>query len=370
MEPPSPPTSPPLSNYGRPSRASDDPHPPSPAALRRDYDAGFAVTADYHASLPDLMGQTNDDARRPPVPIQQVGIAGFRLPLRYQIAAAKTNQSSTGGANGRPHAGMEDKNTAQIDTVALETCVSGTVALGANLRAINMSRIMRTFYEFKEEIFTLDTLPKILVRLRETVGSDSARLRLDFSFPLLQHSLRSELAGYQYYDCVFEARLAPGKPGAADQLRRWLRLDFIYSSACPCSSELAEHARLGRGVYAIPHSQRSRARVWIEVVPGAALAVEDVQAACLRALQTETQVMVLRPDEQAFAELNGAHVKFVEDAARMLHRELQADPRIRDFQIACSHLESLHSHNAVAVICKGVPGGFRGEFNDFDALVS
>jgi len=34
-----------------------------------------------------------------------------------------------------------------------------------------------------------------------------------------------------------------------------------------------------------------------------------------RALQTETQVMVKREDEQAFAELNGAYLKFVEDAA-------------------------------------------------------
>ncbi len=339
-----PTSSSPLVNYGRPPGAVDDPHPPSPGALRHDYDAGFAVTADYQASLPDLMGQANDDARRAPVMIQQVGIAGFRLPLHYRVA----DDSREGkGAN----------------TVSLETRVSGTVALDANLRAINMSRIIRTFYEFKDEVFTLDTLPEILARLRETVGSDSARLRLAFAFPLLQHSLRSALAGYQYYDCVFEAQLSRGEPS-----RRWLRLDFVYSSACPCSTELSEHARENRGVFAIPHSQRSRARVWVEAAPGATLAVEDVQAACLRALQTETQVMVRRPDEQAFAELNGAHVKFVEDAARMLYRELAADARIRDFQVACAHLESLHSHDAVAVVCKGVPGGFRGEFTDFDAL--
>ena len=109
--------------------------------------------------------------------------------------------------------------------------------------------------------------------------------------------------------------------------------------------------------------------MWVEAAVGASLGVEDVQAACLRALQTETQVMVRRPDEQAFAELNGAHVKFVEDAARLLHREFSSDGRVRDFQIICSHLESLHSHDAVAVICKGVPGGFRGDFTGFDELV-
>ena len=74
-------------------------------------------------------------------------------------------------------------------------------------------------------------------------------------------------------------------------------------------------------------------------------------------------------DEQAFAEMNGAFIKFVEDAARLVYFELNADERIKDFQVACSHLESLHSHDAVSVICKGVKGGFRADFGDFRSLV-
>ena len=46
-----------------------------------------------------------------------------------------------------------------------------------------------------------------------------------------------------------------------------------------------------------------------------------------------------------------------------------ADRRIADFRIACSHLESLHSHDAVSVICKGVKGGFTADFMDFGALL-
>jgi GTP cyclohydrolase I len=94
-----------------------------------------------------------------------------------------------------------------------------------------------------------------------------------------------------------------------------------------------------------------------------------LQKHCHEALQTETQVFVRREDEQAFAELNGAFPKFVEDAARLLYERLDGDARIRDFQIACAHLESLHSHNAVAVISKGLPGGFSADFSDFPGLV-
>ena len=97
--------------------------------------------------------------------------------------------------------------------------------------------------------------------------------------------------------------------------------------------------------------------------------IEDLQRHCANALKTETQVMVKREDEQAFAELNGANIKFVEDAARLLYRELAGDKRIADFQVACSHLESLHSHDAVSVIVKGVNGGMTADFMDFGSLV-
>lgn len=308
--------------------------------LRRDYQTDFALTADYQTSLPDLMVGGGLTAGGPDAsaPLAQVGISGFRLPLRFAVR--------DGG-----------------EPVTLEARVVGTVGLAAGTRAINMSRIIRAFYEFQERVFTVDLLPEILARMCGSVGCASARLRLEFSFPLLQPSLRSGTAGYQFYDAAFEAELT-----ATGEGRRQVRLDFVYSSACPCSSELSEHAREVRQVFAIPHSQRSRARVWATVAPGESLAVEDLQTACLRALRTETQVIVRRTDEQAFAELNGANVKFVEDAARLLHAELAADARIADFQAACVHLESLHSHDAVAVVCKGVPGGFRGEFGDFGAL--
>ena len=153
------------------------------------------------------------------------------------------------------------------------------------------------------------------------------------------------------------------------RFRKFIEFDFVYSSTCPCSAELTEHARQTRGVFATPHAQRSKARVKVEIAAGRTLAIEDLQKHCANALKTETQVMVKREDEQAFAELNGVHIKFVEDAVRLIYRELAADKRIVDFQVACAHLESLHSHDAVSVIAKGVPGGFMADFTDFGSLV-
>jgi GTP cyclohydrolase IB len=38
-------------------------------------------------------------------------------------------------------------------------------------------------------------------------------------------------------------------------------------------------------------------------------------------------------------------------------RTLDEDPRVNDFRVKIRHEESLHPHDAVAVITKGVPGG-------------
>jgi GTP cyclohydrolase I len=42
---------------------------------------------------------------------------------------------------------------------------------------------------------------------------------------------------------------------------------------------------------------------------------------------------------------------------------------VRDFVIACLHLESLHSHDAVSVINKGMPSGLSADFSNFRDLI-
>lgn len=306
--------------------------------IRRDYDSDFVVTPEYRESLPDMQNAAPTSIQGAKIGIQQVGISNFRLPLRYRLP------------NG--------------ELMTLETSVTGSVSLEANKKGINMSRIMRTFYEHKDEVFSLDLLEQILVYYKQALGSFDARIKLHFSYPMLRKSLRSGLEGYQYYKCVYKATIDKN-----DRVRTFIVFDFIYSSACPCSAELAEHARETREVFAIPHSQRSKARVEAELTPGAVLTIEDLHQHCAAALRTETQVMVKREDEQAFAELNGASMKFVEDAARLLYRQLDADSRIRDFEVACAHLESLHSHDAISVVAKGIEGGFDANFDDFGSLI-
>lgn len=307
--------------------------------LSRNYACDFVPTDEYRAGLPDVQNAAPQQIYGANVPILKVGISNFRIPLNYM---------TSGGTNTR----------------ILETSVTGTVSLEANQKGVNMSRIMRIFYAFEDRTFTPDTLKEILFQYKKEIRAHSAQLKLHFEYPILKPSLRSGLKGWKYYRCAFEGQIDP-----SNSFRKYVHFDFIYSSACPCSSELSEHARESRRVYGIPHSQRSTARISIELGEADYISIEEIHGICLEALQTETQVMVKREDEQAFAELNGAFTKFVEDAARLLYRQLDREPRIVDFQIACAHLESLHSHDAIAVIHKGQPNGFTGQFEDFKSLI-
>lgn len=301
------------------------------------YDREFQVDEAYKSTLPDL--QNGSLIQGAPVRLERVGIHNFRLPIKYRKRAC-------------------------CDLLELETSVTGTVSLEASNKGINMSRIIRTFYEHKDEKFTLDTLEKVLVDYKHSLNSFQANIMLKFSYPIPQQSLRSGLEGFQYYDVILEMGI-----DKKDCVEKTLHFDFVYSSACPCSFELAEHARFYRNQATVSHSQRSTARISVKFEEN--IWIEDLHDMCLSALQTETQVMVKREDEQAFAELNASYLKFVEDAARLLYEALDQEPRIQDFKIICSHLESLHSHDAVAVVAKGVPGGFTTDvtYNEFRTLL-
>ena len=100
---------------------SEDGQPPR---IKRAYDKKFRASPAYRASMPDMMEVAHEAIQGANVPIQQVGIHNFKLPLKYRTKAGKQ--------------------------LVLETSVTGTVSLEAELKGINMSRIMRSFYDHKD----------------------------------------------------------------------------------------------------------------------------------------------------------------------------------------------------------------------------
>lgn len=290
--------------------------------LKRVKDSNFIPSQKYLDSMPDLQ---NSDFKG--LPIDFVGIHGFHIPIRIK---------EKGG-----------------DTQEVLANITGTVSLDACHAGINMSRIIRSFYKSKDDIFDINKLEEVLRNYQKDLKTFDAHILMNFKYRIWQESLRSikddgtKEGGWQYYNVTFDCSL-----DAMGNFIKIMHFDYIYSSSCPCSAALSEHSALSRGVYAIPHSQRSIARVSIRFKD--VVWIEDLLDMCNKALVTETLVFCKRQDEQAFAELNGYQPKFVEDAVRYLANELNLNSKIEDYKIICSHQESLHNHNAIAVIIKGI----------------
>lgn len=284
----------------------------------------FVPTKEYLESMPDLQNSEFIGT-----PIDFVGIEGIQIPIN-----------------------IKQKNGGYQEVIC---DITGTVSLDAHKRGINMSRILRSLQKESNKVITFDinSLEQVLKAYQKDLESFDAHILMNFQYRIWQPSLRSvndenqKEGGWQYYNITFDTNL-----DVTGEFKKILWVDYVYSSACPCSTELSLHAAECRGIFAIPHSQRSVARIGMEM-GNTIVWIEDVIEKCQKAIPTEVQVFVKREDEQAFAELNGANTIFVEDAVRKLANILEDDSKILDFKIMCSHRESLHHHNAVSVITRG-----------------
>lgn len=250
-----------------------------------------------------------------------------------------------------------------------------------NAKGLNLSRFPIVMHEAIANHVSIEGVTTILDVLQQKQGSRDVYCKMKFKYPWVQSALRTrkelpddapddqvfkvvegvklsheKMEGFIFYDCVLEGQ----KHGS--EYKFYLTVDYIYSSTCPCSFELAQDSMLKRRKAANGHSQRSIGKITVQFDPKAPVFIEDVVEMARKKVPTEVVVICKRRDEQAFAELNGSNLLFTEDAIRLLYEgcdELFQSGRIFDFSIVTDHIESLHPWSATAVVSKGIPGGLR-----------
>lgn len=271
--------------------------------------------------------------------------------------------------------------TGQGESVPSIARVSALVDLvEPQVRGIHMSRLYlhldRILGEKPISPKTLRQLLRAFLDSHEGLSS-RAMVRIDMDYMVRRGALASGHEGWKHYPVTIIGLLED------QDFAIELGIEVLYSSTCPCSAALArqliqEQFRqdfaaqdtiafdevvgwLGseEGIMATPHSQRSLAETRVRLTPSfQSFPVIDVIDLLENALQTPVQAAVKREDEQAFARLNGQNLMFCEDAGRRIRTVLDRDERIQDFWARCTHYESLHPHNAVSVVTKGVEGGY------------
>ena len=246
------------------------------------------------------------------------------------------------------------------------------VDLDANKNGVSMSRLCTILQatastEKLNANFFKDVLRRYRIELADENDKElikTASLNVKFNYPVKQKSLKSDNWGWQYYPVQFKAIETKEKG-----FEFFMTMTYEYSSTCPCSLSMAKQyeqeyneGTMTEGVgIGVPHSQRSKLTCTAKINPDVEFYIEDLLLLLKEAIPTETQSLVKRVDEQAFAILNGTHPMFVEHATKRVYKVLNNDKNVIDWLVELEHIESLHSHNAAAVIYKGVKDGLRDD---------
>lgn len=237
------------------------------------------------------------------------------------------------------------------------------VSLEPHLKGTHMSRLAEVIQEVTlNRPIDNHALGSIVDELLSKVDTDTVYLKVKFEYPLKQQSLVSRNKetdepnfGWMYYPTTIEL-----KKNTQGELKGYLITEYLYSSTCPCSFMMTEDWRRQTGHLATPHAQRSRMLTTVEFDLNSDFHIEDLIQLHRKAIRTEVLgAITKRSDEMSFGILNAEQPMFVEDATRYMYDELTGDSRILDFTVVGNHEESLHPHQATAIICKGLPGGLR-----------
>jgi len=272
---------------------------------------------DIQCSMPEIQ-----------IPIMQVGVENVEVPFRLE--------SKYGGHH------------------QLIANVKMTTNLDANTKGISMSRLLLTLKKYLDLPLKRVLIKKILEDLIENLETTMASMKFEFRMPVNRKSILTDNEFPLYYKCKFEMTRLLDQSSDLTWFYQGVRIQ--YASYCPCSAELC--GALDEKGY--PHNQRSFADVLVEVVEPHYVWLEDIIETVESQIKTLPYPVIKRPDEQEIARVAAENPMFVEDAIRKISNALNCREDIYDWIVKCSHEESIHTSEAIAINWKGITNGFDG----------
>lgn len=270
------------------------------------------------------------------MPIQQVGVENVEVPFKLE--------SKYGGFH------------------QLNANVSMRTNLDKDTKGISMSRLLLTLKPYLDLPLKSKLIKQILEDLMKNVESTASFMKFEFRMPIKRHSIKSENDFPIYYKCRFEGQLYKNYyhgTGPSELFRFYQGVTIQYASYCPCSAELCEDLN-NIGKRGFPHNQRSFANILVEIRDPYYVWLEDIIEIVEANIETLPYPIIKRVDEQEIARIAAKNPLFVEDAIRLISQGLNEKDDIYDWIVKCSHEESIHTSEAIAINWKGVGGGFNG----------
>ncbi|MBM4149797.1 MAG: GTP cyclohydrolase I FolE2 [Lentisphaerae bacterium] len=252
--------------------------------------------------------QNSRDRRK--IPIRKVGIKGLRIPVTV----------------------MDRANVSQ-HTVAT---VSLTVDLPHRFKGTHMSRFVEIITARRGDI-SVRQIGAVLRETLERFDSETAQIEIRFPYFIQKAAPVSGAKSLMDYECAFLASMAGGEdPHSLDLV---LEVRVPAQTLCPCSREISDvGAHNQRSIVTI--RARSRALVWLEDL----IAIAEAEASA------PLYAVLKREDEKRVTELAYSRPRFVEDVVRGVASKLRSDRRITWYEVESENIESIHNHNAYALV--------------------
>jgi GTP cyclohydrolase I len=212
--------------------------------------------------------------------------------------------------------------------------ISMFVDLPGNLRGTHLSRFVELVHKHKDEI-GVSNLAAILEDTKKAFGSREAYLELAFPYFIEKQAPVSGERGLLEYRSFFAAYLS-------DVYRGTVGVSVPVTTLCPCSKEISS---------AGAHNQRSLVGLWVEA--SHFVWFEDLISLVEEKASSDLYSLLKREDEKFVTEKAYANPRFVEDLVREVTLELEGDGEISGFRVEVESLESIHNHNAYALVERG-----------------
>jgi len=226
---------------------------------------------------------------------------------------------------------IKDKESRKQSTVAT---VSLAVDLPHQYKGTHMSRFVEVL-NAHGPCLSVREISRMPLELTERLDAQKAHIEFRFPFFVQKTAPVSGSPGLMDYEVTFEV------DAEGEDIDFVVKVEVPVTTLCPCSKAIsARGAHNQRGV--VSFAVRFSEPIWIEDL---VRLVEDC-ASC------ELYSLLKRPDEKHVTEEAFDNPVFVEDLVRGVAEKANAHPQITWYQVEAENFESIHNHNAWAMIEK------------------
>lgn len=248
--------------------------------------------------------QSERDHRQ--VAIDRVGVRSLRFPMR-----------------------IRDRDNHEQHTIAT---VSLAVDLPHQYKGTHMSRFVEVLHSHGEvlDVRGITAMPRELLK---KLHAECAHVEFRFPYFRSKRAPVTKAAGLLDYGVIFEVN------ASGESIDFVLTVEVPVATLCPCSKAIsARGAHNQRGMVTL--AVRFTQPIWIEDL----IELVEASASC------ELYSVLKRPDEKFVTEAAYDNPVFVEDLVRNVAVRAAQHPHITWFKVEAENFESIHNHNAYAMV--------------------